>query len=129
MSENKLFSYLTGKINETPEARYYNYNLNPRLAEFNRADTVNMSDEEMNKFRHVAGTKQAMNDLGAFNGMRAVLGKEVRDLITGGDSKRDTLFDLLNDSRGIKLYLKHPKLDETPLYNHVFNNYIKPFRR
>ncbi|MCM1003573.1 MAG: hypothetical protein NC408_04455 [Candidatus Gastranaerophilales bacterium] len=128
MTKNQLFNYLTGQINQTPEARYYNYNLNPRLADFNRADTVNMSDEEMNKFRHVAGTKQVMNDWGAFNGIRAVLGKEVRDLMTGGDSKKDTLYDLVNDARGVKLYFKQPDLDETSLYNHVFNNYIKPYR-
>ena len=31
------------------------------IKRYNRADTVNMSEEEMNRFRHIAGTKQTLS--------------------------------------------------------------------
>ena len=126
---NKLFSYLTDQINQAPEARYYYYNLAPELEKFNRIDTVNMSNEEMNKFRHVAGSKQAINDMGLYGGIKTMIGKEVKDLITPGNSKKDMLEDLKNDARAIKLHFKHPTLDGDGLYNYVFKNHIEPYRK
>ena len=67
--------------------------------------------------------------MGLFCGIKTLLGKEVYDLISGGDSKRDTLFDLKNDARAVKLHFKQPDLEENQLYDYVFDNYIKPYRK
>ena len=68
--KNNLFNNIMDGIRSNVEnsnlGLYYNTSLLPELQDYNRADTVNMSDEEMNKFRHIAGTKQALNDLGSY---------------------------------------------------------------
>ena len=122
----KLLNGIRANANDTPMGLYYNLNLLPDLADFNRADTDNMSNNEMNKFRHIAGTKQAINDTG-IRGLMYSLGNEFYDITRDGWS--DTKEDLKNDFRALKLHIKEPQLDSTELYNYVFQNYIKPYRK
>ena len=67
---------IRSKADDSQVGLYYHLNLLPELEAYNRADTVNMSDEEMNKFRHIAGPKQTINDLGFMRGLGFTLGKE-----------------------------------------------------
>ena len=124
---NKVAKMLMGEVPLGREGEYYDYNLLPDLEAFNRADTVNMNDEEMNKFRHIAGSKQALNDLGFPRGLAALLYKEGKDL-KNGDGWEDTKYDLKNDLEAVKLYFNNFGLDGDNLYNYTFQNYIKPNR-
>jgi hypothetical protein len=49
--------------------------------------------------------------------------------MTPGNNKKDMLYDLKNDVRAIKLHFQQPNLDGENLYNHVFQNYIQPYRK
>lgn len=122
-----LMDNARAKVDNSQLGLYYHLNLLPSLEQYNRADTVNMNEDEMNKFRHIAGTKQAMKDLGAVRGLGFALGKEFDDF--RNDGWKDTKFDLKNDFEALKLHLKQPNLEETELSNYVFNNYIKPYRK
>ena len=126
--KRNLFDMLVGNVPTGREEEYYNYSLLPDLETFNTADTVNMNNNEMNKFRHIAGSKQALNDLGLFRGMGALLYKEYQDMRRDGDWL-DTKQDLKNDVRALKLYIKNPNLDGEQLYKHTFDAYIKPYRK
>ena len=70
-NNNNFFKMLVGEVPLGREEEYYNFSLLPDLESYNRADTVNMNDEEMNVFRHTAGSKQALNDLGLPRGIAA----------------------------------------------------------
>lgn len=126
--KKSLFEMLVGDVPIDREEEYYNYSLLPDLEGFNRADTVNMNNNELNTFRHTAGAKQALNDLGLFRGLGALLFKEYEDMKNVGNWQ-DTKQDLLNDARAIKMYIKNPNLEGEALYNHAFNTYIKPYRK
>ena len=86
-----------------------------------------MNEQEMNQFRHIAGTKQALNDLGSFLGTFYSLGKEVKDTFMGYKPE-DTLFDLKNDLRAYKLHFQQPQLRDKALFDYVFKKYIEPKR-
>lgn len=124
---NRIMDGIRSKADDSQVGLYYHLNLLPELEAYNRADTVNMSDEEMNKFRHIAGPKQTINDLGFMRGLGFTLGKEIDDYRKEG--LKDTKFDIKNDLRAIKLHFAYPKLEGYQLYDHVFNNYIKPYRK
>ena len=52
MTEKRnFFNMLVGDVPIGREEEYYNYSLLPDLEIFNRADTVNMNNNEMNKFK------------------------------------------------------------------------------
>lgn len=121
-----LLDNIRSKYDQKPIGLYYNLTLLPELSDYNRADTVNMTDEEMNKFRHIAGTKQAISVLGIPRGMGYALGKELYDF--KNDGWKDTKADLMNNFRALKLHIKNPSLEGEQLYNYTFNNYIKPQR-
>ena len=129
--KNNLFNNIMGGIRSNVEnsnlGLYYNTSLLPDLQDYNRADTVNMSDEEMNKFRHIAGTKQALNDLGPVRGSLFAIGKEIDDFRR--DGWKDTKYDFSNNAEALKLYIKQPNLEGYQLYDYVFDNYIKPNRK
>lgn len=124
---NNIMDGIRNKADESQAGLYYHLNLLPELQDYNRADTVNMSDEEMNKFRHVAGTKQAINDLGLMKGVGLALGKEIDDFRR--DGWKDTKYDFSNNAEALKLYIKQPNLEGYQLYDYVFDNYIKPYRK
>jgi hypothetical protein len=75
----------------------------------------------------LAGSKQSLNDLGLPRGLGALLYKEVKDL-KGGAGLQDTIYDLKNDARALKMYFNNPSLEGEQLDDFVFNNYIKPKR-
>ena len=124
---NEFSKMLLGEVPLGKEQMYYDFSLIPSLEDYNRADTVNMNEDEMNTFRHLAGSKQSLNDLGLPRGLGALLYKEVKDL-KGGAGLQDTMYDLKNDARALKMYFKNPSLDGEQLNDYVFNNYIKPKR-
>ena len=124
---NKFSKMLLGEVPLGKEQMYYDFSLIPSLEDYNRADTVNMNENEMNTFRHLAGSKQSLNDLGLPRGLGALLYKEVKD-IKEGEGLQDTLYDLKNDARALKMYFNNPSLEGEQLNDFVFNNYIKPKR-
>lgn len=124
---NKFSKMLLGEVPLGKEQMYYDFSLIPSLEDYNRADTVNMNEDEMNTFRHLAGSKQSLNDLGLPRGLGALLYKEVKDL-KGGAGLQDTMHDLKNDARALKMYFNNPSLNGEQLNDYVFNNYIKPKR-
>lgn len=131
-NEQKLVEFLLNStknnFNKSEFGQYYNNQLLPSLVNYNRADTVNMNEQEMNQFRHIAGTKQALSDLNWGRGLFYSLGKEVKDTFMGY-TLEDTLFDLKNDLRAYKLHLLQPSLRDKALYDFVFNKYIEPKRK
>ena len=124
---NKFSKMLLGEVPLGKEQMYYDFSIIPSLEDYNRADTVNMNEDEMNTFRHLAGSKQSLNDLGLPRGLGALLYKEVKDL-KGGAGLQDTIYDLKNDARALKMYFNNPSLEGEQLNDFVFNNYIKPKR-
>lgn len=124
---NKFSKMLLGEVPLGKEQVYYDFSLIPSLEDYNRADTVNMNENEMNTFRHLAGSKQSLNDLGLPRGLGALLYKEVKDL-KGGAGLQDTIYDLKNDARALKMYFNNPSLEGEQLNDFVFNSYIKPKR-
>lgn len=128
MNKDKFVKMLIGEVPLGKERDYYDYSLIPSIEDYNRADTVNMTPQEMNSFRHLAGSKQALNDLGFPRGLGALLYKEWED-IKGGAGFEDTLYDLKNDARAVKMYFKNPELDSENLRDYVFGRYIKPYRK
>ena len=118
---------VTGGASRVQIEDYYNYNLIPNLESYNKADTVNMTEEEMNKSRHIAGSAQAMQDLAFIDAIKAIFGKEILDI--SQDGLDDTLYDLKNDLKALKLYFEHHNLTDEELYNYVFTKYILPDRK
>lgn len=120
--QNKLWDYLNmyGTYNKTLDD----------LKKYNRADTVNMSEQEMNKFRHIAGPAYLTsryypgwltNTLG--------YGKEVKDVLMGRGIE-DTLYDLGNNQKGIIIGQanRNVKGDKKSLFDYIFETEIKPYR-
>ena len=124
----RLYDSVKNSFDKSEFGQYYNNQLLPSLANYNRADTVNMNEEEMNQFRHIAGTKQTLSDWNWGKGLFYSLGKEIKDSYLGYEPE-DTLFDLKNDLRAYKLHLLQPQLRDKTLYDHVFKKYIEPKRQ
>lgn len=98
------------------------------IKKYNRADTVNMSEQEMNKFRHIAGPAVfTSNNYPA--GLTRFLGygKEVKDLFQGR-TLADTLFDLTNNETGIAIGKEFKGKPNKTLYDYIFETEIKPNR-
>lgn len=87
-----------------------------------------MTPIEFNKFRHIAGAAQSAKDIGLPLSVLGGIGKEVQDRIYG-DSWNDTKTDWQNNMRGWNIHRKYPNLEDEQLSDHVFNNYIKPYRK
>jgi len=106
----------------------YNNVLND-IKKYNRADTANMSEQEMNTFRHIAGPAVMTSNyyptiLTRFFGY----GKELKDL-TQGRGLADTLYDLKNNEIGIGIGKQFPNNSNKTLYDYVFKNHIEPKRQ
>lgn len=116
---NKLYDLITsyGKYNDT---------LND-IKSYNRADTVNMTEQEMNKFRHIAGPAWLSN----YYSPLVVTGlgnlKESKDLLMGR-SKEDTIFDYWNNQKGIKIGNEKRGIPQKALFDYIFETEIKPYR-
>lgn len=99
------------------------------IKRYNRADTVNMSEEEMNRFRHIAGPAILTSNYYPA-GLTRTLGyiKETKDLFQGRGIE-DIKYDLKNNEIGINIGLKFPNNSNKALYDYVFNNHIAPLRQ
>ena len=98
------------------------------IKKYNRADTVNMTEEEMNQFRHIAGPAVLTSNYYPA-GFTETLGylKEVKDLLMGR-GLQDTKYDLKNNKIGISIGLKFPNNSNKALYDYIFKNHIEPKR-
>ena len=99
------------------------------IKNYNRADTVNMSENEMNKFRHIAGPAILTSELySPF--MTKTLGKfkEAKDILMGRGLS-DTINDLYNNDVGIELGAKSEGINRKTLYDYIFNPHIAPYRK
>jgi hypothetical protein len=101
------------------------------IKKYNRADTVNMTPDEMNKFRHIAASavltskyykEPYVNLLGH--------GKEFVDKIIGKDQS-DIDFDKANNRKGREIGLanRNIKGTEKNLYDYIFKTEIEPYRK
>ena len=101
------------------------------IKNYNRADTVNMSELEMNKFRHIAGPAYMVNKYytkGKVNILGAI--KEGKDLLQGRGWS-DTKYDWSNNQKGIDIGLKTRGLNisQKDLFDYIFQTEIKPYRK
>lgn len=96
------------------------------IKKYNRADTVNMTEQEMNQFRHIAGPAILTSNYYPA-GLTRTLGyiKETKDLFQGRGIE-DTKHDLKNNEIGINIGLKFHNNSNKALYDYVFNNHIAP---
>lgn len=124
-NESNLFNLLLGGVEKnvlnSPAGEYYQYSLTPDLNEY--MDRQGYNPTQKNSFKHIAGTAQAINDMGFPRALGYALFKEPRDMFFG-DSLKDTLQDYKNDFKAFKLHFQKPDLDGEELYNYVNDNYI-----
>lgn len=106
-------------------------NVDNDIKNYNRADTVNMSENEMNKFRHIAGpaylTSQYFSPA-LVNFYGAI--KEGKDLLQGRGLK-DTKYDWKNNQKGINIGDANRNIkdnNQKNLFDYIFETEIKPFR-
>lgn len=99
------------------------------IKKYNRADTVNMSEQEMNQFRHIAGPAVLRSNYYP-TGLTRFLGwgKEIKDLFQGRGLE-DTKYDLKNNEIGISIGSKYPNTNNKVLYDYIFKNHIEPKRK
>lgn len=98
------------------------------IKSYNKADTVNMSENEMNKFRHIAAPAVLTSQYYSPSLVRTLgYGKEVKDLFQGRGLD-DTKYDLKNNELGISIGLKYPNNNQNTLFDYIFENEIKPYR-
>ena len=125
--ENKKYGFL----NNPNPLRVYDEVLED-IKKYNRADTTNMSELEMNKFRHIAGpayltseyyNPALVNTLG--------IGKEAKDLFIQRRGLEDTIYDLQNNQKGINIGLdnRNIKRNQRKLFDYIFETEIKPYRK
>lgn len=116
--------------NELPPIKKYNQVLD-NIKNYNRADTVNMSENEMNKFRHIAGPAYLTSQYYPESLTRIFgLGKEHKDLLQGRGIA-DTLTDLKNNEIGINIGKANRNLknNQKTLFDYIFETQIKPDRK
>lgn len=102
------------------------------IKNYNRADTVNMNELEMNKFRHLAGPAFLTSAFYPPKLVRALgKGKEFKDKNLQNRGLEDTLFDLKNNEKGIIIGLanKNIKGNQKNLFDFIFETEIKPNRK
>lgn len=104
-------------------------NIEREIMKYNRADTVNMTPAEMNKFRHIAASAYFVSN-GYPDYEVELLGhiKEIKDFCRKFNWT-DSDFDIENNKTGIKIggRLKHRNKKE--IFDYVFKTEIEPKRR
>ena len=101
------------------------------IKNYNRADTVNMSELEMNKFRHIAGpayltqklySPEKVNTLGFL--------KEAKDFLQGR-GWNDGKYDFNNNQKGIEIgkAFKNTNISQKALFDYIFRTEIQPYRK
>ncbi len=102
------------------------------IKKYNRADTTNMSELELNKFRHIAGPAYLTSKYYHPTLVNALgLGKEAKDLIFQGRGLEDTIYDFKNNQKGIEIGLANRNINRTQknLFDYIFETEIKPYRK
>lgn len=99
---------------------------------YNKADTTNMSELEMNKFRHIAGPAYLTSAV--YHPLFVDLlgrGKEFKDQHFQKRGLEDTLYDLENNKKGIEIGLANRNLkgNQKNLFDYIFETEIKPYRK
>ena len=122
IQENKVWDYLNpwGTYKKT-------LNL---LEEYNKADTVNMTEPEMNRFRHIAGPAYLTSRYFSPEVTKAFgWAKEAKDLVQGR-GLADTQNDLTNNIKGINIGLgdRNVKGNANTLFDYIFKTEIEPLR-
>lgn len=122
--------FLEDIYNSLPPIKKYHKTL-ADIEKFNRADTVNMNEAEMNKFRHIAGPAYMTSEyypdyLTRFFG----IGKEAKDLKQGRGLK-DTIEDLKNNEKGLIIGDANKDVigSQKDLFNYIFETEIAPYRK
>ena len=110
---------------------YGTYNKTLKMIEkYNRADTTNMPEKEMNVFRHIAGPAYLTSGYYPPLFTKALgWGKEAKDLLVGRGLK-DTQTDLTNNIKGINIGEANRNLkgNYKNLFDYIFETEIKPKR-
>jgi hypothetical protein len=100
------------------------------IEDYNRADTVNMDEKELNKFRHIAGPAYLTSRYFSPEVTKTLgWGKEAKDLVVGR-GLADTQNDLTNNIKGIEIGLgdRNVKGNHKNLFDYIFETEIKPYR-
>lgn len=111
-------------------------NIENEIVRYNRADTVNMSPNEMNKFRHIAASAYYVSK-GYSEETIEFLGslKEFYDLCKqfianyGQMNYADRNFDLNNNKRGREIGRKFRYKNKRELFDYIFKTEIEPKRK
>jgi hypothetical protein len=121
---NDFKSQMLNALNKLNFKNYYTNELLPEIKAYNRADTVNMNENEMNNFRHIAGSAVTAKNYGLPIGFGLSIGKEIHDI----GNENDFINDFLNNLRGFKVNYQNPNMTNQQYFNHIFNKYIEPNR-
>lgn len=98
------------------------------ITKYNRADTVNMNEKEMNKFRHIAGPAFMTSEYYPSALVRFLgVGKEIKDIIQGRGLK-DTYIDLKNNEKGLNIGNEYKGQPQKTIFNYIFDTEILPNR-
>ena len=98
------------------------------IKRYNRADTTNMNEQEMNTFRHIAGPAFMTSEYYNPGLVRALgYGKEIKDIFMGRGLE-DTLYDLKNNEKGIKIGKNYKGNKQKTLFDYIYETEIKPKR-
>jgi hypothetical protein len=125
--KKQLHKKLTEVFELTPMGKYYENELIPSIEKYNRADTVNLDDNEKNDFRHIAGGIFGSKRYTPLGGLGLGILKEGMDFLRG--TENDYWTDLKNNARGVKIYRTNPKMSDTEYFDLIFNNYTLPKRK
>ena len=122
--------FLEDIFNSLPPIKKYHKSL-ADIERYNRADTVNMDETEMNKFRHIAGPADLTVKYYPADLTRAFgVGKEIKDFFQGRGLK-DIKADLANNEKGFIIGEANKNLDgnQNALFDYIFKTEIEPYRK
>ena len=117
--------YIFGKV----AAAKIQYNsIVQEIEKYNRKDTVNMTPDEMNRFRHIAASAYYVSS-GYEEIIIEVLGhiKEINDYIKKG-GWTDSDFDKINNAIGRKIGKQYMYKNKKEMFDYIFKTEIN-FRR
>ena len=84
-----------------------------------------MTDEQGNKFRHIAGSALMAQKQGLIKSNLYGLGKEVEDTFVKHKGLADAVGDIKNNLYGSIMGLGVKSMPQSTLINKIFNGYIK----
>ena len=104
-------------------------NAKREITSYNRADTVNMSPNEMNHFRHIAASAYLIKR--GFSEFEVELLGNMKEI---GDFCRkftwsDADFDKQNNKKGIRIGKQHRYAGQKDIFDFIFKTEIEPLRK